>query len=251
VSDNIKKDLTEENTKLENTKQQENVEVENTEVENIEVESVELENKNTQIENTEENVEVENTEVENTEVTKEIADKNEKIKKELIEWIKTIVGACILAFIITQFIRPTIVNGQSMYPTLDNNDYLIINRMAYKVGEPQRGDIIVFSTDLKQDNGKTKDLVKRIIAVEGDHLRIEDSKVYVNDELLDEPYIYDNYTDGYEDVIIPEGMLFAMGDNRENSKDSRSSDVGLISEDEVMGKVMVRLFPFNKIGTVK
>lgn len=174
-----------------------------------------------------------------------------KWKNELIEWAKTIAVAVVLAFVITQFIRPTIVNGQSMYPTLDNSDYLIINRMAYKLGEPERGDIIVFSTNLKQSNGENKDLVKRVIAVEGDHLKIEDSKVYVNGELIDEPYIHDNYTEGYEDITIPEGMMFTMGDNRENSKDSRMDDVGLVSEDDVMGKVLIRLFPFNKIGTVK
>lgn len=176
---------------------------------------------------------------------------SDKWKKEVLEWVKTIAVAVALAFVITQFIRPTIVNGQSMYPTLDNNDYLIINRMAYKFGEPNRGDIVVFSTNLKQENGENKDLVKRVIAVEGDHLRIEDSKVYINGEIIDEPYIHDNYTEGYVDVTIPENMIFTMGDNRENSKDSRMSDVGLVSENDVMGKVMIRLFPFNKIGTVK
>lgn len=174
-----------------------------------------------------------------------------KWKSEILEWVKTIAVAIILAFVITQFIRPTIVNGQSMYPTLDHNDYLIINRMAYKFGEPSKGDIIVFSTNLKQENGENKDLVKRVIAVEGDHLKIENSNVYINGELIDEPYIHENYTEGAVDITVPEDMIFAMGDNRENSKDSRMSDVGLVPEDHVMGKVMVRLFPFNKIGTVK
>lgn len=174
-----------------------------------------------------------------------------KWKSEILEWVKTIAVAIVLAFVITQFIRPTIVNGQSMYPTLDHNDYLIINRMAYKFGEPSKGDIIVFSTNLKQENGENKDLVKRVIAVEGDHLKIENSNVYINGELIDEPYIHENYTEGFVDMTIPEDMIFAMGDNRENSKDSRMSDVGLVPEDHVMGKVMVRLFPFNKIGTVK
>ena len=76
-----------------------------------------------------------------------------------------------------------------MYPTLVENDYLIINRMAYKIGEPKDGDIIVFKTNLLQDDGKPKDLVKRVIATEGQHIKIEDSKVYVDDKLLDEPYI--------------------------------------------------------------
>lgn len=176
---------------------------------------------------------------------------SEKFKKEAIEWIKIIATALIFAFIITQFIRPTLVRGESMYPTLVENDYLIINRMAYKFNEPKKGDIIVFKTNLLQEDGSPKDLVKRVIAVGGDHIKIEDSKVYVNDKLLDEPYIHDNYTEGNIDMVIPEGEVFAMGDNREKSLDSRYQDVGLVDDKNIMGKVMIRLFPFNKIGTVK
>lgn len=176
---------------------------------------------------------------------------SEKFKKEAIEWSKVIVTALIFAFIITQFIRPTLVRGESMYPTLVENDYLIINRMAYKFNEPKKGDIIVFKTNLLQEDGKPKDLVKRVIAVGGDHIKIEDSKVYVNDKLLDEPYIHDNYTEGNIDMVIPEGEVFTMGDNREQSLDSRYEDVGLVDDKDIMGKVMVRLFPFNKIGLVK
>lgn len=175
---------------------------------------------------------------------------SEKLKKEAIEWIKIIATALVFAFIITQFIRPTLVKGESMYPTLEENDYLIINRLAYKIGEPKEGDIIVFKTDLLQSNGKTKDLVKRVIAVEGDHIKIKDSNVYVNDKLLDEPYIHDNYTEGDIDMVIPEDMVFAMGDNRENSLDSRYEEVGLVQEKDIMGKVMIRLFPLNRIGKV-
>lgn len=176
---------------------------------------------------------------------------SEKFKKEAIEWSKIIVTALIFAFIITQFIRPTLVRGESMYPTLVENDYLIINRMAYKFNEPKKGDIIVFKTNLLQEDGKHKDLVKRVIAVSGDHIKIEDSKVYVNDKLLDEPYIHDNYTEGNIDMVIPEGEVFTMGDNREESLDSRYEDVGLVDDKDIMGKVIVRLFPFNKIGPVK
>lgn len=176
---------------------------------------------------------------------------SENFKKELIEWIKIIATALIFAFIITQFIRPTLVRGQSMYPTLEEDDYLIINRIAYKVGEPKQGDIIVFSTNLLQDNGEHKDLVKRVIATEGDHIKIENSKVYVNDKLIDEPYIHDEYTDGDIDITVPENKIFAMGDNREESLDSRYEEVGLVDEKNVMGKVILRLFPFDKIGTVK
>ena len=102
-----------------------------------------------------------------------------------------------------------------------------------------------------KDDGKPKDLVKRVIATEGQHIKIEDSKVYVDNKLLDEPYIHDNYTSGDIDMVIPEGEVFTMGDNREKSLDSRYEEVGLVNEKDIMGKVMIRLFPFNKIGPVK
>lgn len=176
---------------------------------------------------------------------------SDKFKNEAIEWVKIIATALVFAFIITQFIKPTLVRGESMYPTLEENDYLIINRISYKIGEPKKGDVIVFSTDLLQDDGTPKDLVKRVIAVAGDHIKIQDSKVYVNDKLVDEPYIHNAYTEGNIDQVIPEGKVFAMGDNREKSLDSRYEEVGLVDDNKIMGKVMIRLFPFNKIGTIK
>lgn len=176
---------------------------------------------------------------------------SDKLKKEIIDWIKTIAISLVLAFLIVQVIKPTIVSGESMYPTLNDRDYLILNRLSYKFGEIERGDIIVFKTNLKQDNGKEKDLIKRVIAIPGDHLVIENSKVYINDELIDEPYIHNAYTSGDVDIVIPENKIFAMGDNRENSKDSRSEDVGLVDENDILGEVMVRLLPISNIGTVK
>ncbi len=174
----------------------------------------------------------------------------DNVRKEIIDWVKTIVISLVLAFLIVQVIKPTIVSGESMYPTLNDRDYLILNRMAYKFGDIDRGDIIVFKSDLKQDNGKEKDLIKRVIAIPGDHLIIKDSKVYINGEVQNEPYIHNEYTSGDIDIVIPDNDVFVMGDNRENSRDSRSSDVGLVNESDIIGEVMIRLFPFNKIGTV-
>ena len=176
---------------------------------------------------------------------------NDKLKREIFDWIKTIAVSLVLAFLIVQVIKPTIVSGESMYPTLNDREYLILNRLSYKFGDIERGDIIVFKTDLKQDNGKEKDLIKRVIAIPGDHLVIKESQVYLNDELLDETYIHNAYTSGDIDITIPDGKVFVMGDNRENSKDSRSEDVGLVSEDDILGEVMVRLLPLNNIGRVK
>ena len=173
---------------------------------------------------------------------------SEKIKKEVFEWIKVFALAVVFAFIITQFVKPTLVRGDSMYSTLEDGDYLIINRMSYKFKEQDRGDIIVFESDLKQDDGSNKDLVKRVIGVAGDKVKIKDSKVYVNEKELNEPYIHNEITEGDIDTVVPENSVFVLGDNREISLDSRYEEVGFINESDILGKVFVRLYPFNKIG---
>ena len=173
---------------------------------------------------------------------------SEKVKKEIFEWVKVFALAIVFAFIITQFIKPTLVRGDSMYSTLEEGDYLIINRMSYKFKEPERGDIIVFESDLQQDDGSSKDLVKRVIGVSGDTVKIENSKVYVNGEELVEPYIDDEVTEGDIDTVVPEDSVFVLGDNREISLDSRYDSVGFINGSDILGKFFVRLYPFNKIG---
>ena len=173
---------------------------------------------------------------------------SEKIKKEVFEWIKVFALAVVFAFIITQFVKPTLVRGDSMYSTLEDGDYLIINRMSYKFGEIKHGDIIVFESDLHQEDCTNKDLVKRVIGVAGDKVKIKDSKVYVNEKELNEPYIHNEITEGDIDTVVPENSVFVLGDNREISLDSRYEEVGFINESDILGKVFVRLYPFNKIG---
>lgn len=174
-----------------------------------------------------------------------------ELKKEILEWVKTIGLSIILALIITSVVKPTVVKGISMNPTLVENDYLIIYKLAYKSEIPKFKDIVVFESDLKQENGKEKDLVKRIIGVPGDHIVVKDGEVYLNEKQLSESYINDGYTDGQVDLVVPKGKVFAMGDNRLNSMDSRSQEVGLVDMDDILGKVVVRLYPFNKVGTLK
>lgn len=191
------------------------------------------------------------------------------IIRELWEIIKIFIMAIVLAVIIVQFIRPTRVDGLSMYPTLDNNDYLIINRISRYTGV-KRGQIVVFDSSMPtgvsqgeksafrkavdfilQDDSDTKDLVKRVIAIGGDHIVIKNGVVKVNDKILNETYISaDNKTEGYIDTIVPKGSLFCMGDNRLRSLDSRYSEVGFVKEKNLVGSVLVRLLPVNKIGVV-
>ncbi len=169
--------------------------------------------------------------------------------KELKEWIKDILIAVIVAVIILQFIKPTFVRETSMMPTLQEFNFLFLSKQSYRFGEPKHGDIVVFHTDLKTPSGDEKMLIKRVIGLPGDTITIEDGKVYLNGELQEEPYTMEDYTSGYvKDVVIPEGSLFVMGDNRQNSIDSRDPDVGVIKIDDVYGKAVFRLYPFNEIG---
>jgi len=196
--------------------------------------------------------------IEKTPETKAIEDrenklaKKEKVKQEIIEWVKSIVSAVIIAAIILQFIMPTVVHQHSMENTLQNGDYLIASKQAYTIfGKPQRGDIVVFQSELPLDENTNKLLVKRIIALEGDTISIKDGAVYLNGELLNEPYIKDGYTLGdMDEITVPEGHVFCMGDNRQNSADSRDSRVGCVSVDLLRSKVLFRLFPINSFGSV-
>ena len=189
-------------------------------------------------------------EINNTEETKPA--KKSSFLKDLI---KDIIIAVVIVLAITAVIKPTIVKEDSMLDTLQSNNYLFVNKMAYKFKDhPGRGDIIVFRSELINDqDGSKKLLIKRVIGVEGDVISFEDDCVYRNGKLLDEDYIYDeepafrNYPNGKE-FVVGEDEIFAMGDHRSVSWDSRSDDVGMVSEDNVVGKAFLRLFPFNEIG---
>lgn len=163
------------------------------------------------------------------------------------ELIRDILVALVIVLILTSIIKPTIVKESSMEPTLYENHYLIVNKLAYKTGEVERGDIIVFESELETEDGDKKLLIKRIIGLPGETITITDGNVYIDGQLLEEDYLKDGITPGEViDCKIPDGQLFAMGDNRVVSIDSR--ELGCISEDTVMGKAVFRLFPFNQIG---
>lgn len=162
--------------------------------------------------------------------------------------------ATVLAAAILFFIRPTIVNGESMENTLHNGDYLIMARKAYSKHDPEKGDIVIVKSSLTDyKSGKHKLIVKRVIGVPGDKIAIRDNNLFLNDQNYIEEYIKDGFTPAVDipedgsSVIVPDGCYYVLGDNRCNSTDSRSSEVGFISKSDIKGKVVLRLFPFSKI----
>lgn len=177
-----------------------------------------------------------------------------------------------LALIVFLAVRASLqnfkVDGNSMFPTLHNGQFLIVNKLVYAEIDtttlskllpfldsgtsskknafhgPQRGDIVV----LVDPQRSTTDLVKRIIGLPGDSLEIVDGKVYINDQLLIEPYIKTPWHDTKPKVEIPSGQYFVMGDNRDNSLDSRSPQVGLIPADHIIGKALLSYWPADRFG---
>lgn len=168
--------------------------------------------------------------------TKQEKDMDESVSlKGLILDIIQIVGtALLLTFILLIFIQPSIVSGDSMYPTLHHNDKLIL----WKLGAPAAGDIVVFDSH----NANNDKYVKRVIGIAGDHVEIIDSVVIVNDVMLDESYVNpaeELISKGDVDIIVPEGEIYVLGDNRNHSNDSRS--FGTVDLDDVDGKVVFNL----------
>lgn len=168
------------------------------------------------------------------------------------EWIKDIVVAMLIAFVIVQFVKPTIVKQSSMEPNFHDKDYLFVSKQAYLFKEPQRGDVVIFDSSLTDEDGKEKLLIKRVIGLPGEEVDIIAEKVFINGIKLDETYTMDGTTYGdIVDYIVPEGEYFCLGDNRDVSIDSRDPDVGCVDKDQLVGKVFFRLFPFDGIGPVK
>ena len=182
-----------------------------------------------------------------------VVDKKlEDSRRNTREWIKDIGIAVIVAVLFLQFFMPTIVREHSMENTLKQNDYVFVSRRYYTwfKKEMKRGDIIVFRSDLTTSLGSEKLLVKRIIAIPGDTVSIKDGKVYVNGQASDGSYTKDGYTGGeMAEVTVPAGHIFVMGDNRQNSTDSRNAIVGFVDISDIKGKVVFRLLPLKKAGS--
>jgi len=168
--------------------------------------------------------------------------------KEIISFIKSLVIAAIAAVLIITFVFQVVnVDKTSMYPTLKPNDRLILEKVTYYFSKPSRGDIIVF----KYPKDNREKFIKRVIGIPGDKIKIEDGILYINGEKQEETYIKEKMTSDFPETTVPAGTIFAMGDNRNNSMDSRDVSVGNISYKLIVGKAIFRLYPLNSIGRLK
>ncbi len=203
-----------------------------------------------------------------------------KVIKEIIDWIICIVIAYILYLIINYFFGTVSgVKQSSMYPTAKQGDKLVISRRVINPKEIKRGQIVTLEAPLFGAGLETKDnvalypeysglsnfvyhvmgigkrsYVKRVIALEGEHIFIsEEGEVYIDDELLEEPYLNESVktirSGDFYDLVVPEDCVFVMGDNRAESADSRS--FGAVPINKIEGNVVCRIWPLNKIGKLK
>lgn len=171
-----------------------------------------------------------------------------RLVDEFVAWLKTLASAAVYATLIVTFgFQVARVEGQSMSPTLEDQDRLIVNKFVYltHIGEPQRGDIVM----LYYPNNPKKSFVKRVIAAEGQTIRMVDGKVFVDEAAVDDSFVPPEYRghDDYGPVVIPEGYYFVMGDHRTNSSDSRHW--GYVPKKYIIGRVQLRWWPVPEART--
>lgn len=176
-------------------------------------------------------------------------DEDARIVRAVMEWVVVIVGAVALALIVRALLfQPFWIPSESMEQTLAKQDRIMVNKMSYRVGDIGRGDVIVFEPPVDAANGYDH-LIKRVIGLPGDTVEGRDGAVWVNDALLDEPYldpgdpIYD-----FGPTTVGDDAYFVMGDNRDESADSRV--IGTIPESNVVGRAFVRFWPLDRLGTL-
>lgn len=160
----------------------------------------------------------------------------------IVEIVIIVVAALALALLIQQFlVKPFVIPSESMVPTLVQGDRVLVNRFTYRFGDPRRGDVVVFQSPLSTD-----DYIKRVVAVGGDTVAVRDGRLYVNGASQDEPYLNDELmADDFAEVTVPPGACFVMGDNRNNSGDSRV--FGPIPKDTILGKAFAIYWPLGRL----
>lgn len=186
-----------------------------------------------------------------TSVKENETEKKMDWKKEILSWVFYLGFVMIVTYLIIHFVgQRTMVEGRSMENTLQNGDNLIVEKLSYRFGDPERFDIVVFPPyDTKEY------YIKRIIGLPGETVQIDKAgSIYINGEILEENYgkeIIQNPGRAIEPITLGEDEYFVLGDNRNNSTDSRSSNVGNVNRKQLIGRAWVRIWPLNEIGFLK
>ena len=198
-------------------------------------------------------------------VLEEKPDRSRKLIREIIE---TALLALLVFLAVRASLQNYLVEGYSMFPTLDHGQHILVNKLGYAevnmdrltdfipfvdaedgdvrqvFGGPERGDIIVFESSA----GSGNDLIKRVIALPGERIEIVQGRVYINGQLLNEPYITEAWSDTRPEILIPARHYYVLGDNRNSSQDSRSGRIGLVPRERIVGKALLRYWPFDSFG---
>ena len=177
-------------------------------------------------------------------------DKPKKsMKREIFEWIMVIVVAAAMAFVVRTFIfEPVRVEGSSMLNTLTNGEYMIATKFDYLLGDPERFDIVICDYP-NTDDGKYR--VKRVIGLPGETIELRAGELYVDGEHVAQDFDMTENETYFGPLTVPEGCYFVMGDNRNNSKDSRSPMVGPLKRSEIKGHVRCVVFPFSRMQWIE
>lgn len=187
----------------------------------------------------------------NTDDLEKGAGQKVDMKKEILSWVFYIAFVLVLTWVIITFVgQRTRVDGRSMMNTLHDGDNLIVEKLSYRFSDPKRFDIIVFPP-----TGKKEYYIKRIIGLPGETVQIdENGNIYINGELLEENYgaeTIQNPGRAVKPITLGDDEYFVMGDNRNNSKDSRSEEVGNVKRSQIIGRAWLRIWPLNKFGLLK
>lgn len=172
--------------------------------------------------------------------------------KELLYNSLFLLFVLIVTLLMVKYVaQRTTVSGNSMLPMIHDGDSLIVDKITYRFHDPERFDIIVFPFEYQEGTY----YIKRIIGLPGESVRIdEDGNIYINGEILEENYgaeVIENPGNAYNEVILREDQYFVLGDNRNNSSDSRNPAVGLIHREDIVGRAWLRIFPFDSFGLIR
>jgi signal peptidase I len=169
-------------------------------------------------------------------------------QRSIIEWVAVVGGALLVALVIRAFFLAAFyIPSESMAPTLEKGDRVLVNKLAYKLHDVNRGDVVVFKRPPNEPDNGIQDLIKRVVARPGETVEIRDCKVLIDGQALVEPYVKEwSRTCTSPPVTVGENQVFVMGDNRDDSQDSRF--FGPISQDLIVGRAFVIVWPFTHLG---